>query len=93
MEEEASVVCYSGHRYAQEPRRFAVGGREHQVARVLQAWHEPEGPAFLVEDEEGNRWHLRYEEERDKWFCRATRPGGGRPRACPPPTVNEWGNE
>lgn len=73
-EAEATVACYSGHRYAQEPRRFAVGGSQHQVARVLQAWQEPEGPAFLVEDEEGHRWRLRYDEVRDIWFCRSVQP-------------------
>ncbi|MGC8838027.1 MAG: hypothetical protein ACP5UM_06375 [Anaerolineae bacterium] len=76
MEEEAVVVCYSGHRYAEEPQRFTVGGREHQVARVLRAWQEPEGPAFLVEDEEGTRWRLRYEEGRGLWFCRPVRRRG-----------------
>ncbi|MBC7225578.1 MAG: hypothetical protein H5T59_15095, partial [Anaerolineae bacterium] len=38
---QATVHCYSGHLYAQEPRRFGVAGAEHQVRRVLRAWREP----------------------------------------------------
>lgn len=69
---QATVHCYSGHLYAQEPRRFGVAGAEHQVRRVLRAWREPSGPAFLVEDDAGVRWRLRYDEARDAWYAQRT---------------------
>jgi len=71
-EENVTVSCYSGHRYAQEPRSFVRSGQEHRVAKVVRAWQEPSGPAFLVEDEKGQLWQLRYSEAQDTWLCRSS---------------------
>lgn len=68
--EPAAVSCYSGHRYAQEPRRFVWRGEEHAVAAVIRTWREPEGLAFLVEDAEGRRWRLHYVEAEGRWLAR-----------------------
>ncbi|NLE76733.1 MAG: hypothetical protein GX605_08280 [Chloroflexi bacterium] len=65
--EPVSVACYSGHRYAQEPRSFVWQGQEHTVRAVVQAWREPAGPVFVVEDACGRRWRLRYGEAQDVW--------------------------
>jgi len=72
QEEIVTVSCYSGYRYAQEPRSFVSSGQEHRVAKVVRAWQEPSGPAFLVEDEEGQRWQLRYAKAQDIWLCRSS---------------------
>ena len=62
------VECYSGHRYAQEPRSFAWQGRRYQVAHVEQRWQAPEGPAFRVRTESGERFELWYDEAADRWL-------------------------
>jgi len=69
--ELVSVQCYSGHTYAQEPRAFTWHGATHQVERVERAWRTPDGPAFAVAADDGQRYTLYYNEARDQWFIKA----------------------
>jgi aminotransferase len=63
----ASVECYSGHTYAQEPRVVIWQGRRHTVTQVKEQWRTPDGPAFDVLTEGGLAFGLHYHELQDRW--------------------------
>ena len=67
----ASVECYSGHTYAQEPRAVMWHGQRHQVTQVDERWRTPDGPAFLVQTEPGITFTLHYLEHQDRWTITA----------------------
>jgi hypothetical protein len=62
-----SVECYSGHTYAQEPRALTWQGRHFVIDHVEASWRMPEGPAFSVQTETGERFTLHYDELDDHW--------------------------
>lgn len=64
---EVFVECYSGYKYAQEPRAFTWHGQRHVVRAVKRTWLAPEGPHFLVSTEQGNSFELVYYEAEDAW--------------------------
>jgi aminotransferase len=61
------VECFSGHIYAQEPRAIVWQGHRHLVAQVEERWRTPQGPAFRVRTESGERFDLHYHELDDRW--------------------------
>jgi hypothetical protein len=61
------VECYSGHRYAQEPRAFTWQGQRYEVGKVEQAQRTPRGPVFRVRTVDGRRFTLAYDEAEDRW--------------------------
>jgi hypothetical protein len=63
----ATVQCYSGHTYAQEPRAFSQGAEHHTIERVLKRWREPAGPCFQVVADNGATYALAYHESTDRW--------------------------
>lgn len=65
------VECYSGHTYAQEPRAVIWQGQRCPVTRIEQRWRTPQGPAFRVCTEPGERFELQYHELEDRWVIRA----------------------
>lgn len=67
MEERVDVECYSGYKYAQEPRAFTWRGRRYAVQAVEGAWLAPEGPHFLVKTEDGGAYELAYDDAEDEW--------------------------
>lgn len=67
MEERLDVECYSGYKYAQEPRAFTWRGQRYAVQLVERVWRTPEGPHFLVKTEEGGTYELAYDEAGDEW--------------------------
>ena len=67
MEERVDVECYSGYKYAQEPRAFTWRGHRYAIQQVERAWLAPEGPHFLVQTEEGGTYELAYDEAEDAW--------------------------
>ena len=66
-EDGVQVECYSGHRYAQEPRAFTWQGQRYEVGRVAQALRTPRGPVFRVRTGDGRRFTLAYDEAGDRW--------------------------
>ncbi len=64
------VECYSGHTYAQEPRALTWAGRRYAVAEVEARWRTPDGPAFRVRTEPGDRFDLHYHEQEARWSLR-----------------------
>ena len=69
--EACRVECYSGHRYAQAPRAFALHGVRHLVDGIKDAWRSPEGFGFVVSTAEGRSFTLKYDETRDAWTVTA----------------------
>lgn len=62
------VECYSGYRYAQEPRAVERPEGRAEVASVVRRWREPRGPAFRVRLSDGSEATLLYDEALDQWF-------------------------
>jgi hypothetical protein len=62
-----TVECYSGHTYAQEPRALTWEGRRYLVAEVEARWRTPDGPAFRLRTEPGQRFEVRYRERKERW--------------------------
>jgi len=65
--EAVSVECYSDYKYAQRPNVFTFKGKTHRVRKILKQWREESGDFFVIEDEEGKRYTLFYEEKEDIW--------------------------
>jgi hypothetical protein len=63
----STVECYSGHTYAQEPRALVWEGQRYIVVQVEARWRTPEGPAFRVRTEAGERFDLHHHELEDRW--------------------------
>jgi hypothetical protein len=74
--ETGRVECYSGHTYAQEPRAVRWRGQRYPVVSVEQRWRAPEGPAFCVCTESGERFTLYYHELEDRWLIHASSADG-----------------
>jgi len=66
-QEAGQVDCYSGHTYAQEPRAVIWQGRRYPVTRIEARWRTPDGPAFRVAVETGDRFNLCYVELESRW--------------------------
>ncbi len=63
----ATVKCYSGHTYAQEPRSFTHEDIEYRVAAIERAWLEPGERRFLVKTGNNKFFQLCYNEAEDRW--------------------------
>jgi hypothetical protein len=61
------VECYSGHTYAQEPRALVWQARRYAIVEIERRWRSPEGPAFWVGTETGDRFQLHYHETAHRW--------------------------
>lgn len=69
--EPVRVECYSGYRYAEEPRAVERPEGRTEVVAVLRRWREPQGPAFRVRLSDGSEATLLYDEALDRWSIRA----------------------
>ncbi|MBN2430858.1 MAG: hypothetical protein JXQ27_05250 [Acidobacteria bacterium] len=61
------VVCYSGYRLHETPRRVMVDGREYDVLDILDRWYGVGYMYFKVRLAEGAKMLLRYDEWDDVW--------------------------
>ena len=61
------VECYSGHTYAQEPRALVWQAGRYAIVEIERRWRSPEGPAFWVGTETGDRFQLHYHETAHRW--------------------------
>ncbi len=78
---EATVECYSGQTYAQEPRAVVWQGHRDEVEEVVARWRLPEGPAFRVRTRAGFLLDLHYDEGQDRWIIQqrgSSRASGGK---------------
>ncbi len=62
------VECYSGHTYAQEPRALVWRAQRYAIVQIERRWQSPEGPAFCVGTETGERFELHYHERAQQWM-------------------------
>ena len=71
MADDVQVMCYSGSRYAEEPRQFTLAGRLHVVEHVLARGRTPAGLVFRVQTDAG-LFALSYDEQNDRWSATST---------------------
>jgi hypothetical protein len=64
---EIRVECYAGYRGDETPRRFAIGERPVQIARVIDRWMTPEYRYFRVAGDDGRIYLLRQNVARRIW--------------------------
>jgi hypothetical protein len=64
---DVNVRCYSGYRYAEEPRSFVWREGELQIKSVEEAWHEPGKRLFRVVTQDSRLFQLCYDEATDRW--------------------------
>jgi hypothetical protein len=69
------VETYSGHRLHEAPLRFQRKGSWHTVVHVLSPGQEPGFLCFMVLSEDGQKYFLEYNKEKDIWKVRISRPG------------------
>lgn len=67
LESELQVHCYAGHRAEQTPRRFTLGGRQVEVAEVVDTWLEPDHRYFKVTGDDGSDYLLRHDVRGGIW--------------------------
>jgi hypothetical protein len=61
------VECYSGHRFAEEPRGFTWHGVRYVVEELQETWRSPRGLHFIVRTADCQRFELTYDEITDVW--------------------------
>ncbi len=61
------VVCYSGYRGEETPRRFYLGNRLIEIVEVLDRWLAPEHRYFKLRTAGGDLYILRHDSQADSW--------------------------
>lgn len=61
------VICYSGYRGEETPRRFYFGARQIEVAEVIDRWLAPDHRYFKVRCVAGDLYILRHDNLADSW--------------------------
>ena len=64
---QVRVVCYSGYRGEELPRRIYLGERLIEVADVVDRWLAPEHRYFKLRCIEGDTYILRHDNQSDRW--------------------------
>jgi hypothetical protein len=64
---EIAVECYAGYRGEETPRRFSIGDRPVEVARVIDRWITPGHRFFRLEGNDGQVYVLRQDIAGGKW--------------------------
>lgn len=75
------VDCYEGSRANETPRRFRLGGRSVDIARIVDRWLGVDHRYFRVEGDDGRCYILRCDETDGEWTLVG---GTGSPRAEAP---------
>jgi hypothetical protein len=61
------VECYSGYKANERPLRFFIGDRVLEVKDLLDRWYGEEADYFKLVADDGNKYLLKYDRERDSW--------------------------
>ncbi len=61
------VECYAGYRGEETPRRFFIGERRVEAARVIDRWLAPDHRYFKVEGDDGAIYILRHDVSSGYW--------------------------
>ncbi|MGC8855425.1 MAG: hypothetical protein ACP5QU_01375 [Anaerolineae bacterium] len=64
------VECRSDSEYAERPLAFTWQGERHQVAEIVQRWHEPGKKVFVVKTSDEQVFQLTYDESSEQWEIR-----------------------
>jgi hypothetical protein len=64
---EIEVECYAGYRSEETPRRFSIGERPVQVARIIDRWVTPDYRYFRVEGDDTRVYVLAQNVASGKW--------------------------
>ncbi|MFL5398921.1 MAG: hypothetical protein ACJ79P_13570, partial [Myxococcales bacterium] len=64
---DVQVVCYSGYRGEETPRRFQIGDRRVEVVEVIDRWLGPDHRYFKLKGDDGGQYILRHDEPSDRW--------------------------
>jgi hypothetical protein len=64
---EIVVECYAGYREEETPRRFSIGERSVEVARVIERWITPDYRYFRLAADDGRMYVIRQGVASGKW--------------------------
>jgi len=64
---EVRVVCYSGYRGDETPRKFYLGERRIEIATVIDRWLSPEHRYFKLLSTDADIYILRHDSSADLW--------------------------
>jgi hypothetical protein len=64
---DIAVECYAGYRGDETPRRFSIGERPVQVARIIDRWVTPDYRYFRVAGDDGRVYVLGQNVASGKW--------------------------
>ena len=65
--QQVEVECYSGQRFAEQPRSFLWQGERYSVKHIESEWLEPGQRHFRVLTIGDGRFELVYNEQKDIW--------------------------
>jgi hypothetical protein len=71
------VECYAGHRAEEEPRAIEIDGRRLRVLGIARRWQDVGARYFQIRAEDGHRYLLRHDEQRDEWTLVSVRESSG----------------
>jgi hypothetical protein len=63
QDDRLNVICYSGYRCDETPRRFFLHGKEIVVRNILFQWKSPGERHFKIEGNDGNTYVLTHDEK------------------------------
>ena len=64
---EIVVECYAGYRGEETPRRFSIGDRPLEVARVIERWITPDYRYFRLAGDDGQVYVIRQNVASGSW--------------------------
>lgn len=64
---QVRVICYSGYRGEETPRRFYIGSRLIEIAEILDRWLATEHRYFKLRSAEEDLYILRHDSLTDIW--------------------------
>lgn len=64
---EVRVDCYAGYRGEETPRRLILGVRQVAVLAIEDRWLAPDHRYFRFIGEDGHRYIIRHDPQRDVW--------------------------
>ncbi|HEY5672887.1 MAG TPA: hypothetical protein VIR78_04220 [Malonomonas sp.] len=64
---QVRVICYSGYRGEETPRRFYLEKRLVEVAELVDRWLAPDHRYFKVRCKAGDQYILRHDNRNDCW--------------------------
>jgi len=70
------VESYAGHKADQQPIRFYLENRCHEIEAILKQWQEPAATYWRVRADDGNTYTLRLARTDNVWTLESFTPAG-----------------